>query len=142
MELLRASGFVVHDELKLEPRMDLPVLLIRGRVRCFHGLFVDVRVTMATRDERARAVVRVLDYSYHAGIEGPANRPIFRYDNAHDYPNHADTHHKHRFDHTTWKRLDPPEWIGEAGCPQLIEVLTELEDWWHESGQHLDIGAH
>jgi hypothetical protein len=28
-------------------------------------------------------------------------------------------------------------WIGEANCPQLIDVLDELEDWWHETGQHL-----
>jgi hypothetical protein len=103
-------------------------------------LFVDVRMTMATQEERARAVVRVADYSYHAGIEGSANRPSFRYDNAHDYPSHADTHHKHHFDHLTWSRLDPPGWLGDANCPQLIDVLYELEDWWHETGQHLNLG--
>ena len=82
----------------------------------------------------------MVDYSYHAGIEGSAERPIFRYDNAHDYPGHADAHHKHHFDHTTWTRLGPPEWIGQVDCPQLIDVLSELEDWWYETGQHLDLG--
>lgn len=140
LEPLRVSGFVLEDELTLERRREPRALLLRGRVRCIHGLFVDVRLTMATKDERARAVVRILDYSYHAGIEGSADRPIFRYDNAHDYPHHADAHHKHHFDHATWKRLDPPEWIGEADCPQPIDVLYELEDWWRETGQHLDLG--
>jgi streptomycin 6-kinase len=58
---------------------------------------------------------------------------------AHGYPSHADTHHKHHFDHTTWTRIDPPEWIGEARCPQLADVLYELEDWWNDTGQHLEI---
>lgn len=140
LEMCQASGFVVRDELGSALEDDPPELVIRGRIRCQHGLFVDVDATLAIRDQRGRATVWMLTYSYHAGIEGPVDRPVFRYDNAHDYPDHADAHHKHHFDHTTWKRRDPPEWIGEARCPRLIDVLHELGDWWQEIGQHLDIG--
>jgi hypothetical protein len=139
MEMFQSSGFVVRNGLDFTLEDDPPELVICGRVQCSHGLFVDVDATLAIHDERGRAVFQMTDYSYHAGIEGPANRPSFRYDNAHDYPSHAETHHKHHFDHTTWTRIDPAEWIGEARCPQLVDVLYELEDWWNDTGQHLEI---
>jgi hypothetical protein len=66
------------------------VLRIRGRVRCRHGLFVDVDKTLAIEVRRGRDMVRTVRYAYHAGIEGKADRPIFRYDNAHAYSGHPD----------------------------------------------------
>ncbi len=140
LETFQASGFVVRDELDFALEDDPPELVIRGRMRCQHGPFVDGDATLAIRDQRDRATVWMLAYSYHTGIVGSADRPIFRFDNAHDYPGHPDTHHKHHFDHTTWKRRDQPEWIGEAESPRLIDVLSEVEAWWYESGQHLGLG--
>ncbi len=107
---------------------------IRGRIVCRHGLFVDVVKTLEV-DRRHRA--RTIRYSYHAGIRGPQGRPILRYDNAHPYPGHADAHHKHRFDHTTWKPIEPPDWVGHDGWPHLSDVLGELKAWWDAVGQHL-----
>jgi hypothetical protein len=122
VDVFYASGFVVRDDLSSALDVDTSELVIRGRIRCEHDLFVDVDVTLAIRDQDARPTVWMTAFSYHAGIEGPVNRPIFRYDNAHGYPGHADIHHKHHFNHTTWKRIDPPEWIGEANCPQLVDI--------------------
>lgn len=102
-------------------------------------MFIDVDMTLAVLDEHQRATIRLVAYPYHAGVEGQANRPIFRYDNAHGYPGHGDAYHKHHFDHPTWTRIDPPEWIGEERCPRLADVIYDLEDWWGAAGQHLDL---
>jgi hypothetical protein len=111
---------------------------IRGRIRCRHGLFIDVDKTLEFND---RQQVRTLYYSYHAGIEGSEDRTIFRYDNAHRYARegHADEHHKHRFDPATWSEIEPPVWIGNNGWPHLSDVIEELLAWWNSAGQFLDL---
>lgn len=139
MDLLQASGFVVEDGLEFELRDDPPVLIIWGRLRCLHGLFVDVRKTLAVQDRQRRIMVRTIDYAYHAGIEGAKDRPIFRYDNAHTYPGHPDAHHKHRFDPATWRQIGRPDWVGAAGWPHLSDAVEELRDWWNETGQQLGL---
>ncbi len=70
-------------------------LRIAGRIRCQGGLVLDVAKTLEV-DDRNR--VRTFRYKYQAGIEGPPYRPIFRHDNAHPHPGHADEHHRHAFD--------------------------------------------
>ncbi len=52
----------------------------------------------------------------------------------HGYAGHKDEHHKH-----IWEQIDPPEWVGRSGWPHLNEVIEELQDWWEETGQHLDL---
>lgn len=47
-------------------------------------------------------------------IVGSEPRPIFRYDNAHSYPGHADDHHKHCVNYQSLSYIDPPRWIGHA----------------------------
>lgn len=110
---------------------------IHGRILCHHGLFVDVQKTL---EINPLGYVRTIWYSYHAGLEGPLDRPIFRYDNAHAYSRegHTDEHHKHRFDPATWQEIEPPEWIGRARWPHLSEVVEELAEWWRTTGQHLN----
>jgi hypothetical protein len=139
MEIALASGFVIADALSIELRNDPSVLVIRGRIRCLHRLFIDVNKTLAVRNERGRVMVRTIAYAYHAGIEGTEDRPIFRYDNAHTYCAQANAHHKHRFDYMTWQPIHPPEWVGEARWPHLSEVIDELQTWWNETGQHLEL---
>jgi hypothetical protein len=139
MEIAHESGFVIADDLSIELRNDPWVLVIRGRIRCLHGLFIDVDKTPAVRNERGRVMVRTIAYAYHAGIEGNEDRPIFRYDNAHTYRGQADAHHKHRFDYMTWQPIHPPEWVGEARWPHLSDVIDELQTWWNETGQHLGL---
>jgi hypothetical protein len=113
--------------------------VIHGRIRCRHALFIDIDKTLAFND---RQRVRTLYYSYHAGVEGPEDRPIFRYDNAHRYARegHADEHHKHRFDPATWQEIEPPTWVGYHGWPHLSDVIEELLAWWDSIGQHLALG--
>ena len=109
LERFQADGFVIESSLDIRYRSTPQALRIRGRVRCQHGLFVDVDKTLAVEVQRGREMVRTVRYAYHAGIEGKTDRPVFRYDNAHAYPNHLDAHHKHRFDLITGRRIDPPE---------------------------------
>lgn len=131
------GDFVVDDTLDY----DFPAssaFEIRGRVRCRHGLFVDVDKTLEINE---RNQVRTVKYSYHAGIEGTTDRPIFRYDNAHTYARegHDDEHHKHRYDHVTWLEIEPPEWIGVDRWPHLSNVIEELRDWWEVIGRQLNL---
>jgi hypothetical protein len=139
MELALASGFVITDDLRIQLRNDPSVLVIRGRIRCLHHLFIDVDKILAVRNERGRMMVRTFAYAYHAGVEGNEDRPIFRYDNAHTYRGQADAHHKHRFDYVTWQAIHPPEWVGKARWPHLSKVIDELQTWWTETGQHLEL---
>lgn len=125
--------FILDDDLQYL-FADGSRFTIRGRIRCQHGLFIDVKKRL---DVNIWSQVQTYRYDYHAGLEGPLDRPIFRYDNAHVYrrEGHADEHHKHRFDSTTWQEIEPPEWIGRARWPHLSEVVEELESWWRTTGQ-------
>ncbi len=78
--------FVLEENLE-ERFVTTDVFEIRGRIRCDHGLFIDVDRTLEVNE---RDHVRTIKESYHAGMEGPDDRPIFRYDNAHTYRGHAD----------------------------------------------------
>jgi len=91
----------------------------------------------------ANGQVRTFDYRYHAGVVGPIDRPIFRYDNAHVYEieSHPDAHHRHRFDPVTWQEIEPPEWVGYDRWPHLDEVVRELMAWWEATGRRLDLSA-
>jgi hypothetical protein len=40
------------------------------------------------------------------------------------------------FDHTTWREILPPKWVGEEAWPHLNEVVEELRDWWENEGKH------
>lgn len=107
---------------------------IEGRLYCLGGTYLEVRVFL-TLDKHNQA--RVRRYTYHAGIERGADFAIFRYDNAHIYlrERQPDAHHKHRFDPVTGHEIEPPEWIGADRVPSLCSALTELEQWWLETGQ-------
>jgi len=136
MQRLMGEGFIVSHNLETAP---IPRgLILSGRVHCQHGLFVDVYKVYAIENRRGRPWIKAEQYKYHAGVEGDEDRPIFRYDNAHPYPSHADSYHKHRFDHTTWKEIKPPVWIGRAHWPHLSDVIEELRVWWEQTGQFLD----
>jgi Family of unknown function (DUF6516) len=127
MQDFRDEGFILEDDLSFRSlRSD--ELSIEGRIRCQNRLFIDVKKFLEVREHRGRTQVRTVDYRYHVGVEEPEARSIFRYDNAHRYvkEGHPDAHHKHRFDHTTWGEITPPEWIGEERWPHLSYVIEEL----------------
>jgi len=129
--------FVVGDNLSYE-LVDLHTFAIKGRVHCEHGLFLQVDKTLEINDT---GQVRTLRYSYHAGVAGDRDRPIFRYDNFHPYTRegHQDEHHKHRFNQHTWEETEPPEWIGRHRWPHLDQAIEELRKWWADVGQALDL---
>lgn len=67
-------------------------------------------------------------------IVGSEPRPVFRYDNAHSYPGHADSHHRHGVDYRNWTYVEPPQWVGHENWPLLSEVIAELHQWWFTTG--------
>lgn len=134
------SGFVVEDDVTSEWLGTPPRLLIlRGRIRCQHGLFLDVLKELEVESRHGKLYVRTEQYNYHAGVEGEQNRTVFRYDNVHPHAGHADAHHKHCYDHTTWEEIRPPEWVGRDNWRHLSDVIAELQAWWDETGQHLGL---
>jgi hypothetical protein len=111
-------------------------LVVKGRLHCVGGTYINVTDQLQRIDFEH---VRILGYSFHAGLRGKPDRAIFRYDNAHTYlrEGQPDAHHKHRFDLVTGREIAPPEWIGRDRVPGLCAVLAELELWWLETGQFL-----
>jgi hypothetical protein len=132
------EGFILEDGLSRD-WLGREFVVIRGRLRCQHSLFIDVLKYLEVRETRTRTMVRTLRYRYHAGVEGTADRPIFRYDNADIKTGHDDAHHKHNFDYTSWREIDPPQWVGAEGWPHLSEVVEELRDWWDAEGINLGL---
>jgi hypothetical protein len=45
------------------------------------------------------------------------------------------------FDHSTWREVGTPIWIGRSAWPHLSQVLEELQAWWRDTGQYVDICA-
>lgn len=37
--------------------------------------------------------------------------------------------------------VGPPAWTGADRWPTLAQVLDELHEWWHETGQFLRLGS-
>jgi hypothetical protein len=140
MQQFMDDGFVVENSVTAIPLGTPPrEVILRGRIRCQHGLFVDVLKILEVDNRNGKLYVRTSEYHYHAGVGGEEDRAIFRYDNAHSYLGHGDAHHKHRFDHFTWERIEPPEWVGQETWPHLNEVIEELRTWWYEIGQNLHL---
>ena len=134
--LARFEGyFLIDNGLKLE--ISTATLVIKGRLLFTGGLFIDVEKTLEINEW---SQVRTTRYSYHAGIAGRSDRPIFRYDNAHPHPGHEDEHHKHIFNPVTWREIKPPVCVTRSGWPTLGQVIQELFDWWQETGQFLASG--
>lgn len=133
------EGFVLDHSLSFR-RLDSNRLLLEGRVWCVGNLFIDVETHLIVRATTSRRQVRVAKYAFHAAVGGDQDRCVFRYDNFHAYSRegHPDAHHKHIFDHSTWRERTLPEWIGEDRMPHLSDVIEELRLWWETTGQTFD----
>ncbi len=132
------SGFVLsHDLDAFEPDVLQGELILAGRIECKNGLFLDVDKHLEILDRQGRLYVRTREYSYQAMIVGSKTRPVFRYDNAHIHPSHADDHHKHCVNYQDWTYITPPQWIGHDNWPVLSEVIDELHQWWMSTGWQL-----
>ncbi len=112
-------------------------LILAGRIVCQNGMFFDVDKRLEIRDRGGRLYVRTRRYNYQAMIMGSDPRPVFRYDNAHAYPGHADDHHRHGVNYEDWTYNEPPQWVGHDRWPLLSEVIDELYQWWLTTGWRL-----
>lgn len=118
--------FVEWDSLLFTPLPPSGVSLT-GSIYCHGGLVLHVEKTLEVNN---RKQVRGLKYRCQAQFADPPSREIFRYDNAHDYPEHPDSFHKLVFSPISWKPVFPPKHIGIDSWPTLREVLDELHQWW------------
>ncbi len=137
MQRFMDDGFVIDHDLG-NPLVLSDTVRLSGRIRCQHGIFLDVDKVLEIERRNGKAYVRTQRYNYQAMIAGSPPRPIFRYDNAHGYPGHADDHHKHCVDYRVWEYIEPPEWIGHDRWPHISDVVEELQLWWLEIGQYLN----
>jgi hypothetical protein len=83
------------------------------------------------RDAESRVSGKL--YVYQACVCTEAKTyEVFRYDNVHPHPGHADNYHAH------WLCDGPEEvvWIGQQHWPHLSDVIECLDTWWKEDGQN------
>lgn len=132
MERLLDEGFLVEDRTAVAVS-GIDLITIEGVLACAHGLEISVAKALEVRGDHGRT----FKYSYHAAFSEP-HRRIFRYDNAHPWPHHADAHHKHHFAPPGSPEPGTVTWLGYDRWPSLYEVVQELCDWWDEIGQYLD----
>lgn len=109
---------------------------IIGFLLCDGGVGLYVKIVLELNRYNQ---VRGLQFTYQAQMPGLLVRPIFRYDNAHQYTleGHPDAFHKHVWNYQTWEEIEPPAWIGRYHWPTLAQVVEEVWDWWQVIGQHL-----
>ena len=100
-----------------------------GVLLCRDGIEIQVARQQRTWMRSGRRWVETIEYSYHVMVRaGGAVRSVFRYDNAHPHPGHADAHHRHAYDDSG--NNDAVSWVGEAGWPTLGDVIEEAYEWW------------
>ena len=127
LEQFRTEGFVGTDTLAF---LDLgPFLEIAGEIGCAGRIVVKVWKRLEYVGDGPMPSVQTVRYSYHVSVQNGGS--VFRYDDAHPHPGHADAHHRHAYD---WPRPSEvegsPTWVGAAGWPTLGEVIREAADWY------------
>lgn len=131
------SWAVISNQLQTIIDAEEGRIFIQGELRCLGdiSLFVDTQLLVDSHRK-----VRGKSYSYQAQLAEPPLRPIFRYDNAHQYTleGHPDAFHKHVWNYRTWEEIEPPAWIGRYHWPTLAQVVEEVWDWWQVIGQYLN----
>ena len=134
MHDLATEGVVLSDGINVEEIRDrrgvLEAVEMRGRVRCAHGVTVNVEKVLEARTRPdGRPEVLGLSYSYHAWFEHEGSqRDLLRYDSAHGG---LDRLHRHVFDPRTGREL-LRERIAVADLPTLDQVLIEAAGWRRE----------
>ena len=127
MNQLRRSDFIREDTLALEEGEGF--LRLGGHIACKGGIVITVnKILEILEGEGEDAMVQTAKYSYHVQFRG--GNSIFRYDNAHSWDGHADSHHKHLFDSNGVEEENSPIWVGEAAWPKLNDVIHEVVDWY------------
>lgn len=131
MEHFRRGGFVRDDTLTWEHSSGSARLY--GEIACQGAIVIAVEKLLAAIEPAGDddVTVQTVRYSYNVSVRG--HDTIFRYDNLHCHPGHADAHHKHAFN---WRqgreREGSPTWIGVSGWPTLGDVIEEAWNWYCE----------
>lgn len=133
MQRFRRDGFVDFDDLELVP-LGAGSIKLEGQIRCEGGLVCTVEklLTIVDATDAENPLVQTVRFAYNVSIAGRHN--LFRYDNVHGYPGHADASHRHSFDRRTGE-AEEVTWIG-GEWPTLGEVLEEMRQWyWTHRGE-------
>jgi hypothetical protein len=121
--------FILSDQLEATPTSE--VVDWDGVLYCCDGIEIHVRKLQDVELTGRRPMVRTREYSYQVlrRVAGREAIKLFRYDNIHRQPGHADYHHKHRFA-ADGTEIEPPAHIGEDAWPTLSDVIKEIYDRW------------
>ncbi len=135
LEQFRTEGFVNGDTLAF---LDFgPFLELAGEIGCAGRIVVKVWKRLEYSGEGDIPFVRTVRYSYHVSVQHAGS--LFRYDDAHPYPGHADAHHRHQYGWPNPGQVDgSPAWVGAARWPTLGEVIREAADWRAANRDRLD----
>lgn len=122
-----ADHFVERDTLEIKTTET--IVLWSGVLYCRDGIEIQVEKRQRTWMRSGRRWVETIGYSYHVMTKREGRvRGLFRYDNAHPHPDHADAHHRHEYDDDG--NDASVTWVGEAGWPTLGDVVEEAYEWW------------
>lgn len=127
------DGFVDVSALELEP-LGAGAIKMVGEIRCQGGLVCTVEKVLAVVDRTNPddPLIQTDRYAYNVHVAGHGN--LFRYDNVHKHPGHADENHRHAFDWRTGEQIGIT-WVG-PDWPTLGEVLAEMREWyWAHSAE-------
>jgi Family of unknown function (DUF6516) len=133
MEQFKVSRFVGAETLEFSN--DLPgVITLQGEIACLGNIIVTVeKYLRILGGDGDNAMVQTFQYSYNVSVRNEGN--IFRYDNSHDRPGHADRHHKHEFDDEGEQII----WIGYQSWRTLGQVLQETQEWYWLNRESLEL---
>lgn len=124
--MARYRGHFVLDD-QLVHTITAKGVLWQGVLYCADGIEIHVSRFQEVSYQRRRLMVRTRDYSYHVFQRaGGVTRNLFRYDNIHERPGHADRHHRHEYDAAGNEVIAP---VGAAGWPTLGDVIDETYAW-------------
>jgi hypothetical protein len=121
--------FILDDQVTATPTATL--VTWGGVLYCSGGIEIHISKSQQVEAHQSgRTMVRTVEYSYNV-LRREAGHAVnlFRYDNVHTQPKHADPHHRHRFD-AHGAEIEPPEHMGVARWPTLGEVIREAHEWY------------
>ena len=136
MDGFRSSGFVREDSLEFS-FLEASLLTIRGEISCLGDIVIRVSKTLDVLDDgTADPPVQTFLYAYNAFVRD--QNSFLRHDNTHQYPGHADEHHRHDFDWRSGEHFPgSPSWVGPDGWPTLGQFIEEVRVWYWKHREEL-----
>ena len=123
--------FIVRNTLAY--RVTSTLVYWRGALYCADGFELHVYKSQLLDRGVVPPTVETVRYRYQALRRNASGEAIslFRYDNVHQQPGHADNHHRHTFD-AAGNEIEPPGHTGRAGWPTFSQVIEELYGLWEQ----------